>query len=117
MSLITEGVIHAMKENLSAAIAREGQAVYGADTTLQAVFDLAIIGLNAPDDSAAMSDLRAAVKELAGWSDDHLAAHALVTNKAMQLAETTETFRHAAIKAAAVMIATLERLDEKEAKA
>lgn len=115
MSIITEGVIHAMKENVSAAIAREGQAVFGGDATLQGIFDLAIIGLNVPDDTAIMADVRRAAKELESWSDRHLAAHAVIANKAMREAETADAFRTASVKAMAVMIATLERLDRKQA--
>lgn len=117
MSIITETLILRVKEQAAESIAVNGVIEFGNDTTLQAICDLAIIGLNVPDESAAMSDLRAAVKELAGWSDDHLVAHGIVTSKAMDLAKTPESYRKAALNAAAVIVATLERLDAKEAKA
>lgn len=115
MSIITEGLILRVKEQAAESIAVNGVIEFVNDATLQAICDLAIIGLNAPDDSAAIADVRRATKQLESWSDDHLAAHAVITNKAMREAETPDAFRTASVKAMAVMIATLERLDRKQA--
>lgn len=115
MSIITESLIYRMKEDMVAAIATEGQIVYGSDVTLQAVFDLALVGLNAPDDSAVLVDLRAAAAELKTWTTAHLAAHAVVTSHAMNAAKTPAETRKAGINALAVMLVTLERQDAEEA--
>lgn len=115
MSIITESLIHRMKEDMAAAIATEGQIVYGNDITLQAVFDLALVGLNVPDDSAVLVDLRAAAAELKTWTPAHLAAHAVVTSNAMNEAKTPAQARKAGINALAVMLVALERQDAAEA--
>jgi hypothetical protein len=142
MPIITESLIRKMKEDVAAAIAADGTVEFGGDATLQAIFDLALEALNAPDDTAALADIRRErtrqIEELKrlpedddqytdGQMADAAAAYALVRTSGLAFAGDVWPWgagdfkdsgeRRNLVKAGALIVAEVERLDRAEARA